>query len=325
MFNGWRVGASVIIAAVASAVCVAVLNRYRPRSMALSGDWLCLCSVVAGAILGHAVLGLWPRWPPANALDRLLAIGLPAAIVLLLIGKWLGNSPRLKRALDVLFALGFVRILLHRSVYLQDEPAGTIVFLAISAGLLLMIQTQVTRIWDRTQQASILLTSAVTLGSAGLLVLMAGYIKGGSAAFPWAAAIAGVTIAACSTKRRADLKGVLGLTNLILFGILFIGRFFGGLTTDCALLVLLIPALVWVQELPVIRNWGTWQKECVYLSLVAVTLLAVLLSAKRVFDREMAPLVNKVRTPGQVVAVMNLRPGTVVLPGGKLDSNPTRT
>lgn len=312
MLSGWQLGTSVIVAAAASALCVVILDRY--RSMALSGDRLCLCSVVAGAILGHAVLGLWPRWPPANALDRLLAIGLPAAIVLLLIGKWLGNSPRLKRALDVLFALGFVRILLHRSVYLQDEPAGTIVFLAISAGLLLMIQTQVTRIWDRTQQASILLTSAVTLGSAGLLVLMAGYIKGGSAAFPWAAAIAGVTIAACSTKRRTDLGLVLGLTNLILFGILFIGHFFGGLTTDCALLVLLVPAFGWVQELPVIRNWGTWQKECVYLSLVAVTLLVVLLSAKQVFDREMAPLVRKVRSPAQGVGFVNLPAGTICLP-----------
>jgi hypothetical protein len=288
-------GAAVAVASSAGAICVVAINRYQPRWMAARGNAMCVVAVVAGAILGHVVLRLWPHWPPANALDRFLVIALPATVALLLIGQWLSKSRGLQWALYFFLALCLGRILLHRSVYLQDDGVGSSVVLVSSAGLLIGVQNLLTRLWVRTRQASIPFAIAAALFTAGLLVLMAGYIKGGCAALPWSAAVAGATFGACLTRNRANLQGVIGLAVVVLFGILFIGRFFGGLTTECVLLVLLTPLICWVPELPVIRTRAPWQKECLCLSLVAAALFAILLPAKRKFDGEMAPLLTEVR------------------------------
>jgi hypothetical protein len=223
-------------------------------------------------------------------------------VALLLVGRCPFKSRGLKWSLYFLFALGVGRILLHRSVYLQDDLPGSIVVLAGCAALLVAVQSLLTRLWIRTRQASIPLAVAAALFSAGLLVLMAGYFKGGCAALPWSSAILGTILGAVWTRNRADLLGVTGLAVVLLFGILFIGRFFGGLSTGCALLVLLTPLGCWVPELPIFRTFLPWQKECIRLTLVTATLLAILLSAKVTFDREMAPLLGEVRRPDMVRA-----------------------
>ncbi len=288
-------GAALAVAFGVSAICVVAVNRDPLRWLAARGNAVCVVAVVAGAILGHVVLRLWPHWPPANALDRFGVIVLPATVVLLLIGPWPSKSPALQWALYFFAALCFGRILLHRSVYLQDDLVGSSVLLVGSAVLLVGVQSLMMRLWVRTRQASIPLAIAAALFTAGLLVLMAGYIKGGCAALPWSAALVGATLGACWTKNSAHLQGVVALGVVVLFGIVFIGRFFGELTTECALLVLLAPLICWVVELPGIRTRAAWQRECLCLCLVAATLFAMLFSAKRKFDREMAPLLTEVR------------------------------
>jgi hypothetical protein len=131
---------------------------------------------------------------------------------------------------------------------------------------------------------------AAAVLTAGLLVMLAGYLKGGTAALPWAAALAGVSGAAIVRGNRDELQGVTALAAVALFGISFIGRFFGGLSTLTALLLLMAPLLGWLAELPRLRGWASWQRECLRLLLVGVLLLACLLLAKRKFDRELAPL-----------------------------------
>jgi len=314
MTEGLRVGASIAVALIASAVCMLVAGRFRPRRSARQGgpagqgDRTGLAAVVVGVIGGYAVLGLWPRWLPANALDRFLVIVLPATVALLVIDRWPHGSRALRGGLGFALAVVLVRILLHGSVYLQEDALEVAILLLGSAGILACVLCLVHVLWFRKRsygdidcggQAFLPLALAAALFVAGLLIAMAGYIKGGSAALPWSAAIAGATIGARLGSKQSDLRGIVSLSVVLLCGFLFIGRFFGELTTGTALLVLFTPLLCWTSELPWLRRCRPVTRDLVGLALVAVSLLAILLWAKQSFDREMAPLISQTLTRGE--------------------------
>jgi hypothetical protein len=82
-----------------------------------------------------------------------------------------------------------------------------------------------------------------------------------------------------------------------LFGVLFIGIFFGRLAILSALTMLLAPLLCWSTELPLFRQQKTWLVGSIRLGLVTLVLLGVLAVAKRTFDRDMAPLLGKTSHP----------------------------
>ncbi len=309
MTEGYSALASIAVALIASAVCMLVAGRFRPRRLAGQGrpkgqgDRTGLAAVVVGAVSGYAVLALWPRWPPANALDRFLVIVLPATVALLTLGHWPRKSRALRWGLEFVLAVVLVRILLHASVYLQEGAREVGILLLGSAGILVGVLSLVQKLWIRQRhngdndgggQASQLLALAAALFAAGLLIAMAGYIKGGSAALPWSAAIAGATIGSRLGSQDADLRGIVSLSVVLLFGFLFIGRFFGELTTGTALLVLLAPLLCWTSQLPWLRRCAPMTRDLLGLALVAVSLFVILLWAKQTFDREMAPLISQV-------------------------------
>jgi hypothetical protein len=72
-----------------------------------------------------------------------------------------------------------------------------------------------------------------------------------------------------------------------LFGVLFLGQFFGELSTGRALAVFLAPLVCWVTELPWLRKLKPWKIGAVRIALVAIPLLIVVALAKRDFDRNM--------------------------------------
>ncbi len=309
MTEGLKALASIAVALIASAVCMLVAGRFRPRRLAgqgrprAQGARASVVAVVIGAISGYAVLGLWPRLPPANALDRFLVIVLPATVALLAVGHLPLKARALRWGLVFALAVVLVRILLHASVYLQEGAREVGILLLGSAGILVGVLSLVQKLWIRRRhigdndgggQASISLALAAALFAAGLLIAMAGYIKGGSAALPWSAAIAGATIGSRLGSQDADLRGIVSLSVVLLFGFLFIGRFFGELTTSTALLVLFTPLLCWTSQLPWLRRCAPRTRDLLSLALVAASLLAVLLWAKQTFDREMAPLISHV-------------------------------
>jgi len=321
MTEGLAFAASIAVALIASAVCMLVAGRFRQRSLAGQGlprwqgwlvgqgDWTSLAAVVVGAIGGYAVLALWPRWPPANALDRFLVIVLPATVSLLMIDCWPRKSRALRCGLGFALAVVGVRILLHRSVYLQEDAWGVGLLLLGSGGLLVSVLCLVQGLSERRRhqgandgggQAALLFALAAALSVTGLLIAMAGYIKGGSAALPWSAAIAGAAIGSRLGSKDADLRAATGLSVVLLFGYLFIGRFFGELTTGTSLLVLFTPLLCWTSELPWLRRCAPLSRNIVGLGLVALSLLAILWWAKQAFDREMAPLISQVTTSAEV-------------------------
>ena len=88
---------------------------------------------------------------------------------------------------------------------------------------------------------------------------------------------------------------ILGIGVVSLFGVLFVGRFFGRLSTGCAIAMLLAPLLCWVTEMPLLRHRKPGLVGLLRLMLVAIPLVIVLTLAKQNFDRDMAPLIENVQ------------------------------
>ncbi len=103
--------------------------------------------------------------------------------------------------------------------------------------------------------------------------MLAGYIAGGAAAWPLVAALAGTSVAASRIARPLASEGAIGIGVVGLFGLLFIGRFFGALTTERALVLFFAPLLCWVTELPLLRHRKPWLVGLLRLVLVALPLV----------------------------------------------------
>ena len=248
-----------------------------------------------GLAVGYKVLALRLAWPPANGLDRLLLIVVPSALGIELIAAFPRAPRSLSWAMRICLAVAAPRILLHGSVYLSGpgsdrelwQSAAQLVFCSI---LLIGTWGLLTMLSARLPGISIPLALAMTAQSGGLTIMMAGYIKGGASTIPFAAALAATTIAICLMRKQARQSGAIGIGVIGLFGVLFIGRFFGRLSTVCALTLLLAPLLLWVSEMPFLRHRRPWLVVSLRLLLVAIPLAVVLVLAKQDFDREMAPL-----------------------------------
>lgn len=253
-----------------------------------AGGALATLSIVAGAVAGQAVLGIWPRWPPASALDRLLCLGLPAAVAWhLLAGP--EQARRWRRVVGWPAASGLCWLLLHRSVHLQGSAGGAAAIVAASGLVLASAHVSLVRLWRRTGSLVVPLSLAAALLAAGLLIALAGYIKGGATPLPWSAAVAGVTWGAVATRTRIDLAGAVGLAEVLLFAIAFVGLFFGGLSIGTALGLALGPLGGWVSELPALRHWTSRGKDALRLAIVAAILLGMLAAAGYRFSRHTAP------------------------------------
>ena len=60
--------------------------------------------------------------------------------------------------------------------------------------------------------------------------MLAGYVTGGAASLPPAAALLAAAVAARRNSHHPAAQGIIGIGVVGLFGLLFIGRFFGGLS-----------------------------------------------------------------------------------------------
>ena len=298
------------VAAIVSAMLVlAMVWLRRPAST----TWLnsaCVLGMGLGLAFGCDVLAMRLIWPPVKGLDRLLMVVFPMALGIELIAG-LESMPRWATwFLRTSLAAAIPRILLHGSVYLsgadnQWAPWEANAVLLVCGVLLAGTWGLLAWLSQRSAGVSVPLALGLTTQCAGLTVMMAGYLKGGTAAFPLAATIVATAIAAKLITKRSGAPANQGSSAIIgtgvvgLFGLLFIGRFFGRLSTGVALAMLLIPLLCWVTEVPLLRNRKPWQVGSLRLLLVAISLLVVLAVAKRDFDRNMAPLLGDMQTSCQ--------------------------
>lgn len=290
-------------AAIVSAMFVLAMSWLRrpPNSTWLNSA--CVLAIGLGCAVGCHLLAVRWTWPPAKALDRFLMIVVPMALSIEMVAGIQGIPRWVAWFLRASLAAAIPRVLLHGSVYLSgadnqwtswEARAALVVcglLLAGTWGLLLLLSR-------RSEGISIPLALGLTTQGAGLTVMLAGYLKGGAMAFPLAATIVATAISAklitmrSGAPARLSSAAIIGIGMIGLFGVLLIGRFFGRLSTGCALSLLLIPLLCWMTEVPFLRRRKPWLVGSLRLVLVAISLMIVLAVAKRDFDRNMAPLLG---------------------------------
>jgi hypothetical protein len=287
----WATGVALVAAVLGTFAIHHIFSRMHSRNDRISA----VIGLAFGVALGLFALQLSVAWPPANALDRFVTIVLPAAFVVEIVAASGQVSFRAWQALLRLALIGNSGwILLFGSVYLRwDQNGGQnwqwIVLILVTAALLIIVWLLMTRLMDRARDGSIPISIAMTACFAGLLVMMAGYLKGGAAAFPLASALVGVA-AASYRLQLVELTGTIFIGIVGLFGILFIGRFFGGLTNWTAVVVLLAPLSGWFCEIPILRQPDGWKRFMLRLIVVAIPLAIVFVCAWIEFKREMGPL-----------------------------------
>jgi hypothetical protein len=302
--------------AIGSAALISMIIVLAIGSRRASISWwntACVLGISFGLASGCYALALRPVWPPASALDRLLVVVVPAALLIEWIAGFQSVPVAATRLLRIILAIAAPRILLHGSVYLSGADAWTFgqaaatiavcgLLLAGVWGLLLLLS-------DRSGGVSIPFALCLAIQSSGMTVMMAGYINGGAAAYLFAATLVGATLGLWLITRRRDTSDnetdcanfnsptILGIGTVSLFGLLFIGLFFGRISTATALTILLAPLLCWATEVPPLKNHNRWIAGTLRLALVATPLVVVLIMAKYEFEREMSPLLGNSAVP----------------------------
>jgi hypothetical protein len=304
-------GAAVVV----SAIFVLAMAGARRSVSTTRLNSTCVLGIGLGLAVGCYV-SLRLAWPPTNGLERFLMIVVPAGLGIELIAGFQSVPNWVAWLLRMSLTATIPRILLHDSVYLDgsgDEwtrwQAATT--LTACGALLAVVWGLLAWLSRRSPGVSIPFALSLTTICAGLTVMMAGYIKGGAAAFPLAATLVAVTLVATTIGARLITKpsgatvncgmpSIISIGVVGLFGVLFIGRFFGRLSTVFALTMLLAPLLCWATETSLLRYRKPWLVGSIRLLLVAIPLLIVLTMAKRDFDRDMAPLLGKSHSAGFV-------------------------
>lgn len=209
-------------------------------------------------------------------------------------------------------AFGIGRILMRGSVYLH--PANGEIrdawLIQNMSSILLASSLLLTATWfaliqleARGASAGIVLSLSLSIFCAGGTTMMAGYIKGGAAALPLATVL--IVIALSSQFRVIErllgkdqnlfstkeiMTPAIGIGLVSLFSLIWIGRFFGQLTTTDGLVIFFAPTLCWITELPLLRNKSSAIKSVICLAAVMIPLAILLANAKREFDEKMGPL-----------------------------------
>jgi hypothetical protein len=249
--------AAIGAAALTAALLVAVIAwpRHANQDQDANGTHAKIATVVGmagGLIAGYWVLNLHVSCPPVNALDRLLTIILPLALGVELVAAF-DSAPRwLAWMLRMVLVAATGRILLHGSVYLTSAhtPAEILTQLVLCAALTAGLWGLLAVLAARSPRAIFNPAAvALTMICAGGLIMFAGYVSGGAATLPLSAAPVATVVASSLLTRRPNTQAPIGIGVIGLSGLLFIGRYFGGLSSAAALGLLLAPLLCWIPEL----------------------------------------------------------------------------
>jgi hypothetical protein len=248
-------------------------------------------AVVAAVPAGLWVLGLLPHLPPADALDRLLVVVLPAAAGAELLAA--ASAPAGWVARGVVAALA-TPVLLYGSVYVTDlsgpgsrewSPGTAALVFAALAVILLGAWAALNRLAVRPSVHTPLWCVAGAALGAGLVIMLSGYATGGQLGVPLAAALGGVAAGSLLRKGKPGTEGALGVGVVGLFGLLVAGRLFAGLTDLNAALLFAAPLLGWLPEL---LRGRPRVRAALGLAVVAVPVLVAVLLAQQKFAADSA-------------------------------------
>jgi hypothetical protein len=281
---------AMAVAAIVAGVTLLLLalpwRKSAPSRLRLGWVW----GVVLGTGLGCWLLDFRPFWPPREDQDRFLLLVLPAA---LLVESFVALVRR-PRWLAWILRLALVsttgRVLLHGSSYLADLAGPTsrewkteqaALNLSIMAGVLALVWLALILLQSRCQSRSIPLAISLALAVAGIVVMITGYLSGGELGLPLSAALVGAVIASSLLSFWDERGSSIGIAVIGLFSILVLGRFFGALSTQQALILFLAPLLCWVCELPPIGRLPAWASGMARIVLVCAPLVFVAVQAQR--------------------------------------------
>ncbi len=252
----------------------------------------------AGYYLGCWMLEIRPRWPVREDLDRLLLLVVPAVLVV----ELLGAIPRLPRWLIWALRVGIAglgaRVLLHGSMYLSGPAgAGSSAWTTAQAWLILgSIAAAEVAAWvllialaRRSPGASLGIALALVIGGASMAIMLSAYLAGGQAGLPLSAAIMGASLVALMMPDAARSVAPIGIAVVGLSSLLVIGRFFGELRTDHAVLLFAAPLMAWIAELPWLRRLPSWGRGLLRVALVALVVSGVVADAARRFVGNTGP------------------------------------
>src|SRR5665213_2576821 len=110
---------AVAASGMVSAIIVALLALLRRPASSTRINVASLFGIALGAAIGFRVLGLVPRWPPADGFDRFLFIVLPATFVVEFVASFARVPRPAAWVLRVVLAAVAGRVLLHGSSYLD--------------------------------------------------------------------------------------------------------------------------------------------------------------------------------------------------------------
>ncbi len=141
----------------------------------------------------------------------------------------------------------------------------------------------------RDAGAALPIALAMTIGGASMTIMLSGYLTGGQAGLPLSAALLGGSIAALLIPDASRSVAPIGVAVVGLASLLVIGRFFGELRTDHAILLFAAPLLAWLPELPRLKRLPTWGRGLMRVLVVGIVVSGVLADATRRFIGNTGP------------------------------------
>jgi hypothetical protein len=261
--------------------------------------------VGVGFFLGCWVLGNRPHWPPRDDLDRLFIVVLPAVILVEVLAALKGLPRWLAIALRSAVIIGTAPVLLFGTSYLsgaEDAEWSTGQACLILGGLaaaLAVVWFLLTRLSARAPGVIHAVCLAGTSAGAAIAVMLSGYASGGQNGFTLAAALLGAAsiTAVCGWSGRGSQS--LGVSIVLLYSLLLVGRFFGALSSTHGLLLLASPLLGWLPELPGFRRLPQWVRNLSRVLLVAVLVSAVVFDTARNVNEEPASASGSEEPPAE--------------------------
>ncbi len=257
-------------------------------------------SIAAGVIVGCHVLQFPWTWPPANAIERFLQLFVPGTLIVHLAVSLWSHTAGTIRLLRLLPSLACPLLILYGSVHLRAPLSvadhslpGTVAAPLIIGSCTITLLAAVFTTQSLTRRTSPLITGlliTLTLPAAGISIMLAGYIKGGSAALPLAGSLLATVLGLRFLPHEPRRHALPDLALLLLFGLLMIGHFFGRISLLQAASLLGSPLLAAAIPLPQkFRSRHTGELR-LRLLILAVLIAAQLALAAWEFSVRMKPL-----------------------------------
>jgi hypothetical protein len=279
------------MAAMVSALCVLILAARQGRDHPPRLTVACLVACGLGIAAGCWLLGWRAGWP-TNALDRFVKLVIPGCLLVELLTARLSGRPARRWLVRTAWIATVPPTLLFGSVHVVEGHAGgmgmTPAVLYVASGLMLAA-TWFPLDWlnDRlSAQMPLMAALGSAIFCAGVAVMLGGYINGGAVVCPLVGALAGAAVTSRAVTPSLP-TALIALGVVELYGVVFVGTFFGRLDLGPALALILSPLVCWVSEFPGVRQWRPWVKAALQLALVAISLALVVGLAKRDFDVRM--------------------------------------